>query len=176
MSVRLIRLAVLATAALTLMGCATKIVVCPVPAILADTQSVTFFRPGTAPDLANELYTISLTDSQIDCVFNKTTSDVRSSLDLTFRATRTPTSQAANYSVPYFLAVNQGPKLYAKRLYALQFTFAPGAATAVITQAPQVPDIHIRNGELPWIYEMLTGFQMTPAQIAYAKTKSRYLP
>ena len=47
---RLFRLAPLG-ALLLLSSCSTAILNCPVPAILADTQSVTFFRPGTSPDL-----------------------------------------------------------------------------------------------------------------------------
>ncbi len=169
------RVAVLG-AVLMLMGCSQKIVVCPVPAILADTSSVTIFRAGTVPDLANELFTVSLTDSQGDCVYNNPTAVVRSSLDLTFRAVRAPTSEAASYTVPYFVVVSENAKIFTKRAYDLHFTFAPGAATAVITQSPEVPSIHISNGKLPWNYQLLAGFQMTDAQIEYNKKKSRYLP
>ena len=70
MRFRLSHLALAGALLLPLLGCSTKIVICPVPAILADTQSVTFFRPGTAPDMANELYTVSLVDAQGDCTYN----------------------------------------------------------------------------------------------------------
>ena len=53
---------------------------------------------------------------------------------------------------------------------------APGAATTVITQAPGDVRIQIANGKLPWNYQQLAGFQMTQAQIAYAKNRGRYLP
>src|SRR5476649_2264171 len=86
-------------ALLLLLGCTTKISVCPVPAILADTQSVTIFRPGTVPDLANELYTVSLLNAEGDCTFSTKNSLVHASLDLTFRATRVPTKEAATYTV-----------------------------------------------------------------------------
>src|ERR1700761_8986217 len=102
MRFRLSRLAVAGALLLPLLGCSTKITICPVPAILADTQSVTFFRPGTTPDLANELYTVSLTNAQGDCTFNTRENLVKASLNLTFRATRTPQATAATYNVPYF--------------------------------------------------------------------------
>jgi len=171
----LIRLASIGALVL-LSGCSSKILVCPVPAILADTQSVTMFRPGTAPDLANELYTVSIVNSTNDCTYNTREGVVRASLELTFRATRTPTREAATYSVPYFVAVNEGDKIYTKRLYTLRFTFAPGASTATITQAPDDVEIKIANGKLPWNYQQLAGFQMTAAQIDYNKTRSRYVP
>ena len=172
---RLFRLA-LAGTLLLLAGCSSRILICPVPAILADTQSVTFFRPGTTPDLANELYTVSLTNATGDCTYSTKDGLVHASLELTFRATRNPTSEAATYSVPYFVAVNEGAKIYSKHLYTLTFTFAPGAAVATITQAPGDVDIKIPNGKLPWNYQQMAGFQMTPAQIEYNKTRSRYVP
>jgi len=174
MSFRLLRLAPIAIL-LLLAGCSSKILVCPVPAILADTQSVTIFRPGTTPDLANELYTISLVNATNDCTYSARDGVVRASLELTFRATRSPTNEAATYSVPYFVAVNEGATIYSKRLYNLKFTFAPGAAVATVTQAPDDVQIKVANGKLPWNYQQLAGFQMTAAQIDYNKSRSRYV-
>ena len=175
MSFRLLRLAPIG-ALLLLSGCSSALLICPVPAILADTQSVTIVRPGTPPDLANELYTVSLVNATGDCTYSTRDGLVHSSMELTFRATRNPTSEAATYSVPYFVAVHEGAKIYTKRLYTLRFTFAAGASTATITQAPEDIDIKISNGKLPWNYQMMAGFQMTPAQIEYTKTKARYVP
>lgn len=173
--IRLPRIAAL-VASLLLLGCSQKIVVCPVPAILADAATLTVMRPGTAPDLANELYTVTMQNAQVDCVFNQSTVVVRTSLQLGFRATRAPSSEAATYSVPYFVVVNEGAKIYAKRNFTLQVRFAPGAASATVTQSPDVPDIRIENGKLPWNYQMLAGFQLTQAQIDYNKSRGRYLP
>jgi len=175
MRFRLSRLAVVA-ALLPLMGCSTKIAICPVPAILADTQSVTFFRPGTTPDMANELYTVSLTDAQGDCTYSTSKNLVKASLDLTFRATRAPQAQGATYTVPYFVAVTENARIYNKRLLYLKFTFAPGASTVTVTQSPNDIELQVSAGKLPWNYEELVGFQMTPDQIAYAKNRSRYVP
>lgn len=172
---RLARLAPL-SALLLLLGCSQKIIVCPVPAILADTQSVTIFRPGTTPDLANELYTVSLINAVGDCTFKSRASTVQASLELTFRATRAPTKEAASYSVPYFVAVHEGPKIFSKRLYTLRFSFAPGATTTIVKQAPGDIEVVISNGKLPWNYQQLAGFQMTAAQIEYNRTRGRYLP
>jgi hypothetical protein len=162
--------------ALLAAGCSNRILVCPVPAILADTANITVMRPGTVPDLANELYTVHLIDADSDCVVNNRTAIVKSSLTLTFRATRAPTREAARYSVPYFVVATEGSKIFAKRAYTLTVEFAPGAATATIKQSPDDTAIQIENGKLPWNYQLMAGFQLTPAQIAYNKTKVRYLP
>ena len=172
---RLFRLAPLG-ALLLLLGCSTKIAICPVPAILADTQSVTIFRPGTTPDMANELYTVALINAEGDCTYSTKTSLVHASLDLTFVAARTPSTEAASYAVPYFVVVHEGAKIYAKRLYTLRFAFAPGASTATITQSPDDIEIAIGNGKLPWNYQEMAGFQMTAAQIEYNNARGRYVP
>jgi hypothetical protein len=175
MRLRLLRLVPLG-ALLLVLGCTTKITVCPVPAILADTQSLTIFRPGTTPDLANELFTISLINAEGDCTYNTRQAVVSASLNLTFRATRAPSSERATYTVPYFVAVHEGDKIYTKRLYTLRFSFAPGAATATIQQSPDSVQVVIANGKLPWNYQMMSGFQMTADQIEYAKSRGRYVP
>jgi hypothetical protein len=176
MHFRLSHLALAGVLLLPLLGCSTKISVCPVPAILADTQSVTFFRPGTTADMGNELYTVSLINAVGDCTYNTSQNLVKASLDLTFRATRAPQATAATYSVPYFVAVTENARIYTKRLLYLKINFAPGAATALITQSPDDIQLHVSNGKLPWNYEELAGFQMTPEQITYAISRSRYVP
>jgi hypothetical protein len=176
MHFRLSYLALAGALLLPLLGCSTKISICPVPAILADTQSVTIFRPGTSPDMANELFTVSLTNTAGDCTYNTHQNLVKASLELTFRATRAPQATAATYTVPYFVAVTENNKIYTKRLLYLKVAFAPGAATATITQSPNDIQLHVSNGKLPWNYEELAGFQMTADQIAYAKSRSRYVP
>ena len=176
MNLRALRLAVPAAAILAAAGCSNRIVVCPVPAILADTAHVTVMRPGAVPDLANELYSGSLINAESDCAFNQRSGVIKSSLDLTFRATRAPSADAATYSVPFFVVVHENAKLYSKHIYQLRFTFAPGAATATIKQSPDETAIQLENGKLPWNYQLLAGFQMTPEQIAYNEKKGRYLP
>ena len=172
---RLFRLAPLG-ALLLLLSCSTKILICPVPAILADTQSLTVFRPGTTPDLANELYTVSLMNAEGDCTYSQRNNLVHASLELTFRATRNPTNEAVTYSVPYFVAIHEGDRIYAKHLYTLRFTFAPGASVVTIKQSPDDVEIQVSNGKLPWNYQQMAGFQMNQAQIDYTKNRSRYLP
>ena len=85
-----------------------------------------------------------------------------------------PSSTAASYSVPYFVVVHEGARIYAKHAYTLDFSFAPGAAMSVIKHAPNQTRIKIDNGKLPWNYQLLVGFQMTDQQIAYNKAKNRY--
>jgi len=172
---RLFRLAPLG-ALLVLLGCTSKILICPVPAILADTQSVTFFRPGTVPDLANELYTVSLMNVAGDCTYSTRTNLVHASLELTFRATRAPTSEAASYSVPYFVVVHENAKIFTKHIYNLKLNFLVVPGQLAVGNMQLDIELHISNGKLPWNYQEMTGFQMTQAQIEYTRTRSRFAP
>ncbi len=176
MSLRFLRLAAALAAPLLLLGCGTAIQICPVPVILADAATMTVFRPGTQPDLANEAFTVSLIDAQSSCTYAKREGTTTSSLDLTFRATRPPSGDGATYSVTYFVAVQENAKLYDKKNYTLRFSFAPGATTATIKQSPDSTDIKIANSKLPWNYQLMSGLQVTPEQIEYNKKMGRYVP
>jgi hypothetical protein len=163
-------------AALLLSSCSSTIQVCPVAVILADAASKTVFHPGTAPDLANVLYTVTLIDAKSECTYDKHTLNTDSSLTLTFRATRSPSAASAQYSALYFVAVNQNAKLISKRAYTLNVRFAPGASSAIITATPDDTLIHIENGHLPWDYQLLSGMQLSDADIAFNKKMGRYVP
>ncbi len=149
---------------------------CPGAAILADTDHATMLRPGAPADPSGALYRVALTNTATDCHLDKRKGETDSTLTLTFTAQRAPGADGATYSVPYFVAVTENAKIYNKRLLYLKFTFAPGASTATINQSPNDFQLHVSNGKLPWNYEELAGFQMSPDQIAYAKNRSRYVP
>ena len=167
---------VILAAALALAACSTQISVCPLAVILADAASVTQFKPGTVPDLSNEMFTVALVNAQTNCSYAKKAATTSSALDLTFRATRPPSGESATYSVPYFVVVHEADRVLDKKIYTLRFTFAPGATSATITQSPQDILIKIENGKLPWNYQLLSGLQVTPAQIDYNKKMGRYVP
>lgn len=176
MSLRPIRFAAVLATPVLLWGCSSQIAICPVAAILADTATMTTFRPGTPPDPANELYTVQLVNAETDCTYNRREGTTSSNLTLTFHATRPPSAQAATYSVPYFVVVNENAKLYDKKNYTLRFSFARGAISADIKQSPDDVEIKIANGKLPWNYQLLSGLQVTAEQMAYNKKMGRYLP
>ena len=171
------RFPVFLIALLALSGCNTdKVSNCPVAVILADASQVTVFRPGAPQDLAGEAYRVALVDISTDCSINKKTGETNSSYRVNFRATRAPSAEAAHYTVPYFVAITQGEDLIEKRILQVSFDFAPGAAIATFSESPHDFDIHVENGHQPYEYELMAGFQMTPAQVDYNKKMGRYAP
>jgi hypothetical protein len=171
------RFPVFLMALLALSGCNTdKVSNCPVAVILADASQVTVFRPGAPQDLAGEAYRVALVDISTDCSINKKTGETNSSYRVNFRATRAPSAEAAHYTVPYFVAVTQGDQLLEKRILQVSFNFRPGDSVATFSESPDDFDIRVPNGHLPIEYELMAGFQMTPAQVDYNKKMGRYAP
>jgi len=162
---------------LALTGCNTANVNnCPVAVILADAGQMAVFRQGASQDLSGEAYRVLLTGARTGCDINKKTGETSSSLHLEFRATRAPSADGAQYSVPYFVAVTRGDQLIEKRILTVRFNFAPGASTATFEESPDDFDVHMENGHFPYEYQLMAGFQMTPAQVDYNKKMGRFTP
>src|ERR1700761_621529 len=171
------RFPVFLLAMLALAGCNTaKVNNCPVAVILADASQITIFRPGASQDLAGEAYRVALVDISTSCSINKKTGETNSSYRVNFRATRAPSADAAHYTVPYFVAITQGDELIEKRILQITFDFAAGDSIATFSESPDDFDIHVPNGHQPFEYEIMAGFQMTPAQVEYNKKMGRYTP
>ncbi|MGH6827426.1 MAG: hypothetical protein ACREFW_00775 [Rhizomicrobium sp.] len=171
------RFSALLLALLALAGCnGDKVNNCPAAVILADAGEMTVFRPGASQDLSGEAYRILLTGTSTDCDINKKTGETDASLTLHFRATRAPSAAAAHYTIPYFVAVTQGDRMIAKRILQVTFDFAPGASVASFSQSPDDFDIRVENGHQPYEYQLMAGFQMTPAQVQYNRKMGRYAP
>ncbi len=178
MKLRLPLFCALAASALLLPGCAAtqRIVLCPGAAILADTASVTVFRPGAPADPSGEAFTAYLYNTKTDCTLVKDEVATYSSLTLSFRAVRPPSPDAASYSLPYFVAVNQAERLISKQIFTVRFNFAPGATAAMAEENLDQTVVTLERGHLPNDYQLLSGFQLTDAQRAYNLKMGRYLP
>lgn len=171
------RFPVLAAGLLLLAGCNTaKVNNCPVSVILADAAQTTIFRQGAPQDPSGEAYRVALIGAGTSCDINRKTGETNSSLTLNFRATRAPSADSAHYTVPYFVAVTRGDLLVEKRILNVSFDFASGASAATFSKSPDDFDILLETGHQPYEYQLLAGFQMTPALVEYNKKTGRYAP
>ena len=163
---------------LFLAGCnnTQRIVLCPGAAILADTASEAVMRPGAPADLSGIAYSAAVTDVSSDCVFDRQQGMTLSSVDINFRATRTPTVDPASYTLTYFVTVNSADRVLSKKLYQVKFDFAPGAALATAEASPDRVQVDLERGHLPTDYQLLVGFQLTPEQLAFNRKMGRYVP
>lgn len=144
---------------------------CPASNVLANTASLTAFKKGMEGDPSGEIYTVELTGVSLHCSFDKDEGTTDSDVVLSFRARRAPSGEAANYTVPYYLATMlNGAAIIDKHIYATVFTFQPGEATTTFTAEVPSTVIHFANGKKPYEYGLLAGLQLTREQLDFAKT------
>jgi hypothetical protein len=170
-------LATILTAVL-LAGCssAAKQENCPTAAALVDASAQTVFRQGTVPDPGNVLYALQIVRVKTECSVDKKALEADSSVDVTFRATRAPTGEAVQYTVPYFLAVTQSDRIINKQSFSAQFSFAPGQAAVEFTDSVASTVIHTEKGKRAFDYEILIGLPLTKEQLDYNRTFGRFTP
>ena len=164
-------------AALLLGGCTTDMEkgLCPTAAVLATTSSLTVFRPGAPADPSGELYTVQMVNAKSGCDFDKDRFRTSSKVELHFRATRAPSPDAAQYQVPYFVAVTQGgSRILAKRVFNLNVAFEAGEASKAFTDTIDSAVIKMAKGHKIGEYEILVGLQLTQEQLDYDRKMGRF--
>jgi len=174
-----VKFPVLAALAATLCGCSDSLRTfsCPGSAILADAAIRPVLKPGAAAtDPAALLYTVRAVTIDTSCSLDRRAGEAASNVDLTFRATRAPSGQAAHYVVPYFLAINQGARVINKRMFNVVIDFAPGASAVTVQTAVSRSVLVLENGHLPTDYQYLAGLQLSDAEMAYLNSMGPYTP
>jgi len=175
--VRISAVVLLSTLALSACSTDRKHGMCPGASVLANTADASFFRDKAVGDPSGILYEVVAGGVTTDCTFDRDEGTTDSSLTITFRATRTPTGDAASYSLPYFVVLTRdGTRIVSRQIYATPFTFQPGEATTTFTA--DIPSLVTRldNGKLPYDYGFLVGVQMTQDQLDYNKKMGRFSP
>ena len=169
---------VLMAAGFLLSGCDTDpIVRCPGAMILSEAAKRTVLRPGAAAvDPAASLYTVEFTGIETTCLTDARRGQTDSDITLSVRATRAPSSQAARYTVPYFVVVNQAERILNRRAFSTNIAFAPGITTVAFQITLTSNVLKLENGHLPTEYQFLAGLEISQAERAYLQTMSRYAP
>jgi hypothetical protein len=166
-------------AGLVLSACSTdqKHGLCPNASILANTSDFIAFKDKMEGDPSGELYEVTMTGVTSNCSFDKDEGTADSSLTLTFRATRTPTGDAAEYAVPYYVAVTRdSTTIVSKQVLSAPFSFRPGESNTTFTADVSTVPVRLDNGKKPYDYGILAGLQMTQAQLDYNKKMGRFAP
>ncbi|HEX4304181.1 MAG TPA: hypothetical protein VHZ78_15395 [Rhizomicrobium sp.] len=176
----LLRTAALAGLSILLLaGCqsAKSKAMCPAINVLANTSTFTKFKPGMDGDPAGELFRIEVLGAKGGCDFDIDEGTTDSNIDITFRATRPPSGESADFTAPYYVATLQdGTTMLAKKILATAFTFQPGETSVTFTDSvPSVPN-RLQNGVKPYQYSLLVGFQLTREQLDYLKSPRHYAP
>lgn len=173
----LTRIAVLLIATSLLMSCtsARQLAQCPSVGILAEASSLTAFAPGKAETPDNQLYRIDATRATTDCSVEERTRLVTSSLNITFQAARPNGGAAAQFTVPYFVSVTApGGRILTKKLFSAPLNFAAGQTSASFQQSIDSTVIKVDNDKHAYDYQILTGFQLTKAQLDFNRKFNRF--
>lgn len=143
---------------------------CPAANVLANTAKLTAFQPGMVGDPAGELYTVQMTGVELSCSFDKDEGTTDSDIEVHFRASRPPSGDNSNHTVPYYIVtVLNGATILDKHIFATSFAFRPGEATTEFTAEVPSTVIRFANGKKPYEYGILAGIQLTREQLDYAK-------
>ena len=160
-----------ATAAcLVLAACSeSKLQQCPTASALVDTAT----DPVWEGDPPNYTYFVQITGTKRDCDIEKYSKDVTSSVDISFRAWRTP-GPAATYKVPIYVAVTSEGRILKKSVYSVQFSFEAGQAETQFAQTIDSIPLKVEQDKRAADYGILVGFQLTRAQLDYNRRAGRY--
>lgn len=177
----------LTAAAITLAGCDTwsrainyvradNDSVCPDANILVNTSVIPVFDPEQGADPANVVYTVRMTALRSRCDYNKRNNDIDASMTITFKGTRQPGGEEARYRVPYYVAVTSGGEIVDKQIHWLELEFSKGVSSFETEELVDSIAVKVARDKKPFEYHLLTGFQLTKAQIDYNKKMGQYLP
>ena len=141
---------------------------------LVPTSEETVFRQPGSTDPANQIYRVEITKVDGDCDLDKksTTADV--SLEVHFRATRAPSGAAAEYKVPYFVAVTEGTdRVLTKKQFDVMFAFAPGQTSTDFSDTIASTLVKAEAEKKTYDYQVLVGLQLTKEQLQYNQSRGR---
>lgn len=149
---------------------------CPGAAALVEASALTGFPPGATDDPSHALYRIAISNVTTDCNIDTHARTADATVDIHFVATRAPNGNAVQYRVPYFVAVRRGPFIQDKKVFRMNFGFAPGQAKTEVDQSIGSTLINIARGQQPYDYQILVGLQLTKEQLQYNRKIGHYGP
>jgi hypothetical protein len=138
--------------------------------VLSDAVTVTKLRPGTPPGMpnpANVMFTAEMSQAKLECDYDRERNRLSVDIDFAVKATRGPAAQGADPQLDFFVAVvDADNNIIAKTVYHGQPDMR-GRMSNVYTQSVGSYPVPLAMDKRPYDYEILTGFQLTPDELAY---------
>ena len=148
---------------------------CPQVAVLQQAQTVTLFLPGRS-DVASQISTAQLSSVSGDCVYQKKHKvgllEVRFTSN--FLADNGPANNGQTITLPWFVAITKGSQIIQKQDYQVTLKFNGNMSIAAASSKPvkiELPAVPDSAG-----IQILTGFEMTQDQLAYAAAHPNATP
>jgi hypothetical protein len=144
--------------------------ICPVTAVLADAVTVTKLKPGTqtaAPNPANVVFTAEMSQAKLDCSYNRNANRLTVDINFAVKATRGPAATGPDPQVDFFVAVvDIDNNIVSKTVFHGEADLR-GRNSNTYTQKVNDFAVPLAMDKRPSDYEILTGFQLTPDELAY---------
>jgi len=144
--------------------------VCPSTAVLSDAVTVTKLRPGAPVDMtnpANVVLSAEMSQAQLECDYDGESNALTIDINFAVRATRGPAASGPDPELDYFIAMIDGAgNLLTKNIFRSQPDL-DGRTPGVYTQNVSNFVFPLGMDMRPIDYQLVTGFQLTPAELAY---------
>jgi hypothetical protein len=146
---------------------------CPTSAVLSDAVTVTKLRPGTPvtanPDPNAVMFTAEMAKPELTCDYDQKRNTLSVDVAFNVRASRGPAA-AADPPLDFFVAiVDIDNNVLVKKVYQFQPNLG-GQPAVQWTQNVRDVVVPIQADQRPGDYEILTGFQLTPEELAFNRT------
>jgi hypothetical protein len=144
--------------------------VCPSTAVLSDAVTVTKLRPGapaTPPNPQNVVLSAEMSQAQLECDYNAERNSLTIDLEFAIRATRGAAAMGPDPELDYFVAVVDAEgNLLTKNILKSRPELS-GQMQEVYTETVSNFVFPLAMDKRPVDYQILTGFQLTPQELAY---------
>lgn len=147
-------------------GAAKVTLVCPGAAVLATAAHLTAFRPGGAENVRDLALTALMKPPFGVCTrAGRGMMRVRAQVSLT--AARGPGARGRRATIAYFVAVTRGEAILSKTVVPVGLVFPPGVDQLAVTGRRMVFEVPLSADGSAAGYQVLAGFQLSPAELAY---------
>lgn len=148
---------------------------CPSTGILAETSSMSVFAPGKTMTPDNLMYRIDARQVTHSCSVDKDEHTADVSLEISFRAYRQRGQGPAEYTVPFYIAINDSDGNFVwKKTYSTKLAFQQNQATVDFQQPVDSVIVKVSRSKQAYDYHMIVGLQLTKQQLEYNRKTNRY--
>lgn len=143
---------------------------CPSTAVLSDAVTVTKLRPGAPTNVqnpANVVLSAEMSQAQLECEYDVEKNAITVEINFAVRATRGPAAMGTDPELDYFIAmIDAQGNLLTKNIFKSQPDLN-GRMAGQYTQNVSNFVFQLATDMRPIDYQLLTGFQLTAAELAY---------
>ena len=142
---------------------------CPATAVLGDAAIVTKLKPGSPlqPNPANVVFTAEMAQSKLQCDYNREANKLSVDISFGIRAARGAAAQGPDPQLSFFVAiVDVDNNVISKKVFQAVPAMG-GKPQNTFTESINSFAIPLAMDKRPADYEILTGFQLTPEELAY---------